>query len=327
MRSVLPFVAAFLAVPGALAAQSHPHLSVYTHTGTADAPVQVGASFGTESRGLGARLGVGMDAGSPSTEPVRWAADADATLRLGGLAAVLADTRLFAGVGARQLEGGGLSASSSLGASHAYHLAGPLALEGELRYRVPFAASEPAGVELRVGLAVGLPRLSARRREPTAPLLAEAPRRAAPRLATAALAARTIDEGSRFLGIPYKWGGNTPQEGFDCSGFLVYIFRKQGIELPRVSRDQARAGEPVPTLIEALQPGDLMFFARDGTTIDHVAMYAGNGRILHSSASGRGVRYDDLYGQRGQYYRTHFVAARRVLTEEAAWRVGPLGLR
>jgi cell wall-associated NlpC family hydrolase len=328
MRSALLLVPALLVVPFTLGAQTRTNVSVFTHTGAVFADAQLGASLGVEDGVLGARLGVGLDAARPATEPARWAADADATVRLGVLSPRLADTRFFAGVGARQTELGGVSASTSLGTSYAHRLAGPLALEGELRYRVPFAQHEPAGVELRVGLAVGVARTprTARRERPAA-RIAEPALPSVTRPAATALAARTIAAGSGYLGVPYRWGGNTPEEGFDCSGFLVYIFRQQGVELPRVSRDQARAGEPLPAAIDALRPGDLMFFARDGTTIDHVAMYAGDGRILHSSASGRGVRYDDLYSQRGHYYRTHFVAARRVLTEEAAWRLDPLGVR
>jgi hypothetical protein len=120
-----------------------------------------------------------------------------------------------------------------------------------------------------------------------------------------------VSTGSRFVGVPYVWGGSTP-EGFDCSGFVQYVYREQGVPLPRTSRQLARAGVAVSPTIGSLREGDLMLFRGSGGVIDHVALYAGRDRILHSSASGNGVRFDDLRSKRGAYYRSHLVAARRV---------------
>lgn len=117
--------------------------------------------------------------------------------------------------------------------------------------------------------------------------------------------------GDQYLGVPYVWGGTTPN-GFDCSGFVQYVYRKQGVELPRTSRQMANAGRSIPPFIDALEPGDLMLFEGSNGVISHVALYAGDGRILHSSSSGNGVRYDDLSTKRGQYYVNHLVVARRV---------------
>ncbi len=128
---------------------------------------------------------------------------------------------------------------------------------------------------------------------------------------SSASASAALRTGDRYLGVPYLWGGSTP-DGFDCSGFVQYVYRKQGVELPRTSRQMANAGVSVPPYIDNLQPGDLMLFAGSEGVINHVAMYAGDGRILHSSSSGNGVRYDDLSTRRGQYYVNHLVAARRV---------------
>ena len=115
------------------------------------------------------------------------------------------------------------------------------------------------------------------------------------------------------MGTPYRWGGDTPDEGFDCSGFVRYVFARNNVWLPRVSRDQARAGDRVTPVLSTLREGDLLFFAgRDGV-IDHVAIYAGNGRIIHSSASRGAVAYDRLDSSRGSWYRDNLVAVRRVI--------------
>lgn len=128
---------------------------------------------------------------------------------------------------------------------------------------------------------------------------------------SSASAAAALRTGDRYLGVPYVWGGTTP-DGFDCSGFVQFVYRKQGVDLPRTSRQMANAGRSVPPFVDELEPGDLMLFEGSNGVISHVAMYAGDGRILHSSSSGNGVRYDDLSSRRGQYYLQHLVVARRV---------------
>ena len=117
--------------------------------------------------------------------------------------------------------------------------------------------------------------------------------------------------GRRYVGVPYVWGGSTPS-GFDCSGFVQYVYRKHGVPLPRTSRQMAHAGQKVKPSIANLSEGDLMLFRGRNGVINHVALYAGRNRILHSSSSGRGVGFDDLSSKRGQYFRSHLVAARRV---------------
>ncbi len=123
--------------------------------------------------------------------------------------------------------------------------------------------------------------------------------------------ALVVATGEDYIGVPYKWGGSTPA-GFDCSGFVQYIYRDHGVSLPRTSRQMAHAGVAVPADVSRLREGDLMLFAGDGSRITHVAIYAGNNQIIHSSSSGKGVRYDDLGSSRGRWYVTHMVAARRV---------------
>ena len=130
------------------------------------------------------------------------------------------------------------------------------------------------------------------------------------------IAARAIETAGQYVGTRYRWGGSSPSEGFDCSGFVQYVFRQHGIQLPRVSRDQARAGRALPTSLDGLLAGDLLFFAQRGSTVDHVAIYAGDGRIVHASRSGYGVRYDELTGDRGRWYAQRLVAVRRVIDDE-----------
>jgi len=128
-------------------------------------------------------------------------------------------------------------------------------------------------------------------------------------------AAVVLPTAERYLGVKYKWGGTSPTTGFDCSGYVQYVFAKHGVKLPRTSRAQASAGERVRLDFNALRTGDLIMFASKGQPISHVAIYAGNKRIIHSSKSGSGVRYDNLTTARGAWYRDNAVVARRVGTE------------
>lgn len=128
-------------------------------------------------------------------------------------------------------------------------------------------------------------------------------------------AAIVIPTAEQYLGVRYTWGGESPRTGFDCSGFVQYVFEKHGVRLPRTSRAQAYAGAPVPLDFARLRAGDLIMFASGGQPISHVAIYAGDRRIIHSSKSGSGVRYDDLSTRRGAWYRENAVVARRVGTE------------
>jgi len=124
-----------------------------------------------------------------------------------------------------------------------------------------------------------------------------------------------IPTAERYIGVKYKWGGTSPNTGFDCSGYVQYVFAKHGVKLPRTSRAQASAGARVPLTFDDLRTGDLLMFASNGNPISHVAIYAGNRRIIHSSKSGSGVRYDNLTSSRGAWYRDNAVVARRVGTE------------
>jgi cell wall-associated NlpC family hydrolase len=131
--------------------------------------------------------------------------------------------------------------------------------------------------------------------------------------ATSATAARILATAELYLGTRYRYGGASPREGFDCSGFVQYVFAKHGIELPRTSRQQAHAGDPLPLSTAALRPGDLLLFASGGSRVNHVALYVGNNRMLHASAGAGRVVYDDLTTPRGHWYLQRHVASRRLL--------------
>ena len=95
----------------------------------------------------------------------------------------------------------------------------------------------------------------------------------------------------KYLGVPYVWGGTDPSRGFDCSGFIQRVYADLGIDLPRVSRDQARAGTPVASLAQA-QPGDLLAF---GSPVDHIGIYAGNNKMIVAPSRGDVVKIQDVY--------------------------------
>jgi cell wall-associated NlpC family hydrolase len=133
------------------------------------------------------------------------------------------------------------------------------------------------------------------------------------RTTAGASAARVLATAERYVGIHYSYGGASPTAGFDCSGFVQYVFGRNGIALPRTSRQQATAGSAVAVEVDSLKPGDLMLFSSKGVRIDHIAIYVGNNRILHSTAGAGKVVYDDLTTARGKWYLARHVASRRVL--------------
>ncbi len=111
-----------------------------------------------------------------------------------------------------------------------------------------------------------------------------------------------------LLGTPYRWGGTSPDGGFDCSGMVGYVFRSAlGIELPRVSREMAKDGEKVDKA--SLAVGDLVFFSRRGKRVDHVGIYVGDGRFVHAPRTGRDVTVSSL---NDGYWSRKFLQARRV---------------
>lgn len=110
-----------------------------------------------------------------------------------------------------------------------------------------------------------------------------------------------------FLGVAYRFGGTTPS-GFDCSGFMQYIFRKTlAVNLPRTSAEQATVGVHVER--SHLQPGDMVFFRTSGKRISHVGMYVGNNRFIHAPRTGKNIEITSLSNK---YWNSRYVTARRV---------------
>lgn len=100
---------------------------------------------------------------------------------------------------------------------------------------------------------------------------------------------KMVNYGLQFVGNRYVWGGNDPHTGADCSGFVKYVYSHvAGITLPRTSREQARQGTPIKS--SQMRPGDLIFYANGGGTVNHVAMYIGNGQIVHAASRRSGIK-------------------------------------
>ena len=113
-----------------------------------------------------------------------------------------------------------------------------------------------------------------------------------------------LSQGRNLIGTPYRWGGTSPK-GFDCSGLVHYLYSKQGIFLPRSSRDQFTA---LPA-VEQPQPGDLVFFRKRGV-INHVGIYVGDGKMLHAPQTGSHVRIESM--EKPNWQR-RYAGARRAL--------------
>ena len=112
-----------------------------------------------------------------------------------------------------------------------------------------------------------------------------------------------------LVGTPYRYGGNTPESGFDCSGLVAYVYREMlDLKLPRTSRDLAAVQGPKIDP-KRLAPGDLVFFGSSGS-VSHVGIYVGEGRFVHAPSTGGTVRLDSLGGP---YWKDHYTGAKRVL--------------
>ena len=113
----------------------------------------------------------------------------------------------------------------------------------------------------------------------------------------------------RYVGVPYRWGGESPRTGFDCSGFTMVVYRLNGLALPRSSRQQWKVGKQISR--RQLQKGDLVFFATaGGGRISHVGIYTGKDKFLHAPSRGSRIKTSSLSSQ---YFKTRFVGARSYL--------------
>ena len=111
-----------------------------------------------------------------------------------------------------------------------------------------------------------------------------------------------------MVGISYRWGGSSPQTGFDCSGLVSHVFRKiAGQVLPRDSYAMARLGQSIP--LDALRPGDLVFFDTMRRPFSHVGIYLGDNRFVHAPATGKNVQLVDM---NEAYWAARYNGARRI---------------
>lgn len=122
-------------------------------------------------------------------------------------------------------------------------------------------------------------------------------------------AAKVIRLARSLVGTPYKWGGISPATGFDCSGFIWYVYHRNGVDLPRISWRQLGTGTPVNRA--DIRPGDLVFHKvdKDGKSL-HVGIVTDRGTFVHSPSSGRRVMESSL---NSPFWMEHFLSARRVL--------------
>lgn len=113
-----------------------------------------------------------------------------------------------------------------------------------------------------------------------------------------------------LMGIPYRWGGNTPESGMDCSGFIRYVFKKSmGITLPRTVAEMAKVGKRIS--LSEIQPGDLIFFNTLRTN-SHIGMYIGNNKFIQSPRTGEQIQVSDLNG----YWRARINGIKRIVQED-----------
>ena len=111
-----------------------------------------------------------------------------------------------------------------------------------------------------------------------------------------------------LIGTPYKYGGYSPKTGFDCSGFVDYVFRHTAnVSLPHNAHQISRHGSPVKS--SQLREGDLVFYDTNNEAYSHVGIYLGNDHFIHAPSSGGSVRTEDM---REHYWKIHYNGARRI---------------
>lgn len=131
---------------------------------------------------------------------------------------------------------------------------------------------------------------------------------------TSPIAADVLFRALGLVGTPYRWGGNTPDSGFDCSGLIKYVYNDAaGISLPRTTREMiVMRAQSIGQ--DKLQTGDLLFFATNGgSQVSHAGIYVGEGRFVHAPATGGTVKLDSL---NKAYWQRAYLNAKRVLPTE-----------
>ena len=118
-----------------------------------------------------------------------------------------------------------------------------------------------------------------------------------------------VKTAKQYIGIPYRWGGESPRTGFDCSGLTMVVYRLNGLDLPRSSTQQWRVGTPIKR--SHLAQGDLVFFATSsGSRVSHVGIYAGDNKFIHAPSKGRNIRISSLSNP---YFKSRYLGARSYL--------------
>jgi hypothetical protein len=116
-----------------------------------------------------------------------------------------------------------------------------------------------------------------------------------------------VTTATQFIGTPYRWGGTSSQNGFDCSGLTLTVYRLNGMDLPRSSGEQFKIGDPVAS--DALEKGDLVFFTIGRSKrIDHVGIYSGEGQFIHAPGRGKRITVASLSED---YFKKRYQGARR----------------
>ena len=118
---------------------------------------------------------------------------------------------------------------------------------------------------------------------------------------------KLLETAGTFIGVPYRWGGTSKQNGFDCSGLAMTVYRLHGMELPRSASEQFQAGDPVS--MESLEKGDLVFFSiGNSKRINHVGIYSGDGQFIHAPSRGKRICRTALSDP---YFKVRLKGARR----------------
>lgn len=259
----------------------------------------------------------GTAVGSPSgASSSLWGAGADLTLFQNGLPGFYAVAGLDGGFGFDDAETLWGSWSAGVGYERFPFDVLVLGLEGRWRELAPGTQSG-AELSVRIGARFGRSR-PGEREEPVEPgvrfPIAAGDGELPAESEAADVLDAVVDIANGAIGTRYQLGGEGDMgDGFDCSGLIQYAYAEQGVELPRRSVDQAKAGREVGRDVDALKPGDILTFAQSGRRVSHVGLYIGEGRFIHSASKGVRVSLLDEADPDGRYWLNRWVGSRRIL--------------